>query len=349
VDATGGVTYTFGQYDSGGDAFISGTTKSVTGSYTLGPNGTLNVNVPLSELGNPTIPVTDSNTLPAVIEPYAVIFAHEQAVRFTAQVDRAPNAGSFGANWAVCISQKPTTETIEDDDKRIAYSAGWHLISDTNASAGHFRYHTGNSPSHSAALDFQVAAGKTGAITYYFARSPKGGTADVYLDGALKETVSFKGSAGSTQKPEYSEAYKVSCGGLAAGAHRLEIRNMSDVVYIDRFVLESSSSNAQPASGPGNTTNQPGSIGGGLTSSINYLVPSGSQELSVVAESNLNIPLQLVLVDPSSLTLATANASNGIATISRPVAQGGVYVIKVVNLSLGPVQITTTTTPLVSR
>ena len=36
-------------------------------------------------------------------------------------------------------------------------------------------------------------------------------------------------------------------------------------------------------------------------------------------------------------------------SLSAPVTQGGVYVIKVVNLSLGPLQFTTTTTPLVQR
>jgi hypothetical protein len=39
----------------------------------------------------------------------------------------------------------------------------------------------------------------------------------------------------------------------------------------------------------------------------------------------------------------------GIATVTVPVNQQGVYVIKVVNLSLGSIQFTTTTTPTVRR
>jgi hypothetical protein len=54
-------------------------------------------------------------------------------------------------------------------------------------------------------------------------------------------------------------------------------------------------------------------------------------------------------VSPSGLTLQTVDAVNGIATISQPVTQGGTYVIKVVNISLGPLQFTTTITPTVAR
>jgi hypothetical protein len=37
------------------------------------------------------------------------------------------------------------------------------------------------------------------------------------------------------------------------------------------------------------------------------------------------------------------------ATITQPITAAGVYVIKVVNLNLGPLQATTTVTPLVKR
>jgi PKD repeat protein len=243
----------------------------------------------------------------------------------------------------------PPPTCIEDNDSRIAYSGGWHLISYASASDGHFRYHAGSSSNHSAGLDFSVPSGSTGSITYSFAKSPKGGTADVYLDGSLKATINYAGGTGSTQAPEIRPEYNVRYTGLAAGTHRLEIRNMTGVVYVDRFCLESSTSSAQPASGPGNTTNQSSSVSAGQTSSSNYEMQSGSQEVSVVAESSLNVPFQLVLVSPSGLTLQTADAVNGIAVLNAPVTQGGVYVIKVINVSLGPLQIIVTATPLVTR
>jgi hypothetical protein len=129
----------------------------------------------------------------------------------------------------------------------------------------------------------------------------------------------------------------------------LEIKNMNGVVYLDRICLESSTSSARPLSGPGNTSNQSGSAPTGQTSISNYQLPSGSQEISVAAESSLAVPFKLVLVDSSGLTLQTADSVAGIATISQPVTQGGIYVIKVVNLSLGPLQFKVTTTPTVGR
>ena len=238
---------------------------------------------------------------------------------------------------------------IEDNDARIAYSGGWHLISDASASGGHFRYHTGNSPNHGASLDFNVPAGSTGAISYAFAKSPKGGTADVYVDGLLKTTINYAGSVGSTQAPEFKHEYEVHYTGLAAGSHKLELRNMSGVVYVDRFCLSSSASTSQPTSGPGNTTNQSGGASAGQTTSTNYQPQSGSNEITVTVESSVNVPFKIALVSPSGLTLQTIDSVAGMATISQPVTQGGTYVIKVVNVSLGTLRFTTTVTPQVAR
>src|SRR5205085_6268804 len=66
----------------------------------------------------------------------------------------------------------PTQTCLDDNDSRIAYSNGWHLINSANASGGHFRYHSGASSNHFARLDFNVPAGNTGAISYAFAKSP---------------------------------------------------------------------------------------------------------------------------------------------------------------------------------
>lgn len=261
----------------------------------------------------------------------------------------APAIVTITVSAAPTPTPTPTPACVEDNDSRIAYSNGWHAINSVNASGGHFRYHSGASSSHFARLDFNVPAGNTGAISYSFAKSPKGGTAGVYVDGVFKQTINYAGSAGSTQAPEFRPEYRVQFGGLSAGAHSLEIRNLSGVVYLDGFCLENSSSNAQPTSGPGPTTNQSGNASIGQTLNINYDMPSGSQQISVVVESTLAVPFKLLMVNPSGLTLQTVDAANGIAAIDAPVTQSGTYVIKVVNLSVGPLQFTTTATPFVQR
>jgi PKD repeat protein len=271
---------------------------------------------------------------------------------YTATVTVTDVHGAVSNNTAAAsiqVREAASVETIEDNDSRIAYSSAWHLENYAPASAGHFRYHTGKSPNHSAKLDFFVPNGKTGAITYYFARSKNGGIADVYLDGVKKASVNYKGANGSTKTPEFGDGFSLSYGDLQPGSHSLEIRNLDGVVYLDRFVLQSSGSTATPAAAPGETTNQSGSAASGKSSSTSYQAPGNAQSVSIFTESSVNLPYQLVLVDPNGLTLKTVNASNGMATIEQPVTQAGAYVIKVVNLNLGPLQFTTTVTPLTRR
>ena len=326
VNLQGAVAYTFGQYDQANDAFV-GTSTVVTGSFTTGPNGTLKVNVPLALLGNPTIPVTDPTSLPAVIEPYAVAIIHEQAVRFTMPADRAPNAGSFGANWAVCLP--PPVVCITEDDASIAYSDNWHDLGDV-------RMHAGNAKNDSVKLTVNVAAGYTGKITYNYATSPKGGSAEIFIDGVSRGTISYAGTQGSTKSPAVGASK--SYGGLSSGAHTFEIRNMSGNVYIDGFCMENATSTGTPASGPAATTS---------SSSVN--VPANAYSVSIVAESVGDLPISVALVDPSGLTLATANNNGGVASMTVPVTKGGTYLVKVVNLSLGPVEVWTAATPNVTR
>lgn len=175
------------------------------------------------------------------------------------------------------------------------------------------------------------------------------GTADVYLDGVFRQTVNYAGSNGTTQAPEFRPEYNVQFGNLTAGAHKLEIKNLSGVVYVDGFCLQNSVSNAQPTSGPGTTTNQSSALSAGQTSSSALSVPTGAQEISVVAESSLSVPYKLILVSPAGITLQTVDAANGVAVLNSTVSQSGAYVIRVVNVSLGPIQFTVTATPLVCR
>jgi hypothetical protein len=100
-----GNSYTYGQWD-GSSGFVSGTSHSTTGTVTPGPNGTITVDVPLADVGNPSIPISDPNGTPAVRKPYGIDFAGEgfngAGLFFTAPMDRAPDTGN-GQSWAVCL------------------------------------------------------------------------------------------------------------------------------------------------------------------------------------------------------------------------------------------------------
>jgi hypothetical protein len=315
-------------------------------------DGTITIVVPTSKIGNPTVGQNLTGFLTRI-----TVTAPPNPQTSGVTPDNMPDSLTPTGSYTIigniaCVTPTPTptpTPTcLEDNDARIAYSNGWHLIDDASASDRHFRYHSGNSPQHFASLDFNVPTGNTGTITYYFAKSPKGGSADVYLDGVFNQTIDYNGKVGSTQAPEFND-YKLQIQTIPAGDHTLAIKNLSGVVYVDRFCLENSSSNAQTATGPGDTTNQSSTASVGQTSSSNYQMQSGSQEVSVVAESSVNVPFKLALVNPTGLTLQTVDAVNGTAVLNASVTQTGVYVIKVINVSLGPLQFTTTVTPLVSR
>lgn len=333
LDSTGAITYRFGQYDQANDAFV-GTTTPVSGSVVTGPGGTISITVPLSLLGNPAIPVTDTATLPAVIEPYALTIINEQAVRFIQPADRAPNAGNAGASWMVCPA--PKVVCIDDNDPSIGYSHNWHELTSSSASGGQFRLHTGNSTNDTVTLTVSVATGQLGRITYNYATSPKGGASEVFIDGVSRGTVSYAGATGTTKSPAFGAS--ASYGSLAAGTHTFEIRNMSGAVYVDGFCFESAASTGTPASGPGATS-----------TSSSVPVPANSQSISVVAESTGDLPIKLVLLDPSGLALATSDNSSGFAVIDQPVTLGGTYTLQVINLSAGPVQVWTAATPNVNR
>jgi hypothetical protein len=244
------------------------------------------------------------------------------------------NGNATATSSAVNISVNELV-CLDDDDARISYSSGWHSVGATNASGGHFRFHSGNNPTHSTSVTFTVGAGKIGKLTYYYATSTKGGSADVFLDGLSQGTINYRGNTGRTKDPLFGP--KAEFANLAPGQHTLVIKNMREDVYVDGFCLENSSSNSQPTQGPG------------ATSSSDRDVQGGQESSSVVAESSDNLPIKLFLISPSGSVLQIADSSNGVAVIDSPVSQSGTYIFKVVNLNLGPVQVWTVATPTIRR
>ena len=62
------------------------------------------------------------------------------------------------------------------------------------------------------------------------------GSAEVFIDGASRGTVNYKGASGGLKDPVFGA--KVEYGNLAPGQHTIQFKNMSEGVYIDRFCLE---------------------------------------------------------------------------------------------------------------
>jgi hypothetical protein len=237
-----------------------------------------------------------------------------------------------------------TDTQIEDDDKRVAYSNGWHLVKDSNASAGHFRLNNSSDATHFARLSFDVT-GQKGSITYNFAKSVKGGSAEVVLDGVSKGVVNFNGTQGSMRAPEFG--YNVTFDGLSTGSHTLELRNIKGSVYVDGFTLKNATTTSSSAFGPGQTSSSTNTVNAGSELLQNFNVEQSATALSVIAESNA--PIRLVVIDPSGSILGISDAVNGSTSVNVPITQGGTYLVKVVNLNAGAVQVFTASTALVAR
>ncbi|HBB87401.1 MAG TPA: hypothetical protein DC047_07275 [Blastocatellia bacterium] len=294
---------------------------------------------------------------------------------YTAKLTVADTHGGTSTNAAqvqITVNNRPTTDCMEDDDARIAYSDGWHNGAIGNASAGHYRWHSGKSSSHTASVDFSVPANGTGVFSYRYAKSTKGGTAQVFIDGVSRGTINYKGNAGSDKSPEFMSGgapYEARYEGLSAGTHRFELRNLADSVFVDGFcltvtvapqVVTTSGSPAggtttpgsftgTPTSGPGPSTSNDSSVNAGQESKSNVTLGTDARALSIVAETNGNLPVKLALVSPTGLTLQIVDAVNGVAVLTTPVTQGGIYTVKVINVNLGPVQVWTVATPTVVR
>ena len=178
-------------------------------------------------------------------------------------------------------------------------------------------------------------------MIYHYAKSTKGGTADAYIDGVFKSQIAFNASTGSLNDPVFG--FNVRFGGLAAGPHTFELRNVKGAAYVDRFCLESAASTGTPTTGPQSTTTAISSLGAlsSVVQSIN--APAGTQSISAVASGDG--PLRVILVDPTGLTLATADGVNGVAVLDTTVSRTGLYQLKVLNLGTSLTKTWTAATP----
>lgn len=77
-----------------------------------------------------------------------------------------------------------------------------------------------------------------------------------------------------------------------------------------------------------------------------FTLEPGTRAIAIAAEPSLNVPTQLVLIDPHGRVVQTVKASSGVAILEAPITTSGVYILKVVNLSTGPVSFWLIATPL---
>jgi hypothetical protein len=340
-DANGTVVYEYGVVDITSAVVTSVGVFTKLGNADAGrmtPDGTITIEIANSKVGNPK-----AGDIIGALTGRTYILTGLATSSTRAAMDNTAEGEAY-LLYGNGYCAPATVTTVEDNDARLAYSQGWHNLNAPGASANHFGF---SGRAGTVKLNFAVPANQFGAISYNYAASSKGGRAEVLIDGVSKGVVSFVGSGGSSMSPAFGPTARFA--GLKAGQHSIEIRGMSGSMYVDGFSLESSFSNSPPAQlGPGQTSSSSSNVNAGQELTQPLTVVPGTQAISIVTETN-GLPVKLVLLSPGGGIMQSVTSTNGVASLDTPVTETGQYVLKVVNLNLGPLQVRTVVTPYGTR
>ncbi|ACY13647.1 hypothetical protein Hoch_1055 [Haliangium ochraceum DSM 14365] len=259
--------------------------------------------------------------------------------------DLGSSSGSayvFAPEPLVCVS-------IDDDDESIDYRRGWHSRSDSAASGSgyHRRMGQANGTTPTARVRFEGTE-----ITYHYAMSDIGGSADVYLDGVFQETVIYGAGGTGPDSPSFGFSSTYSASGN--GPHTLRIDFQDGTAYVDGFEvcgppIATSQMRKQrfatASSGVGfdasavefrsHTETFSASELEGLLVTRTFSVTDDDVEVSVTVEGASLAPV-LTLLSPSGVSLATGISLLGGSAVGldQPVSAPGLYQVSVILPSL---------------
>lgn len=214
---------------------------------------------------------------------------------------------------------------LDDTHPAIEYRGGWHRRSDPNASNGGYHRRSGINPRGAEA---RVVFHGTG-ITYFYGVASGGGTADLYVDGVYRQTVSYAGPV----VPSFGRS--VTFSNLGPGAHELRIVHVSGLVTVDGFHIDCASGQADATAVEFRSITQTstGSAAEGPILSRTVEVGPEDREVSVVVEGSA-LPLTVRLIDPTGDLIASGGAllaGSGLSGLDAVVTAPGTYTVQVVN------------------
>ncbi|HEY2923390.1 MAG TPA: FlgD immunoglobulin-like domain containing protein [Candidatus Eisenbacteria bacterium] len=241
--------------------------------------------------------------------------------------------------------QGETLVKLECHDSRITREGGWHDIEDARATNGSYCRNVGaNDTNGGAYLQFQFEGT---SVDLQIARGPRGGNAEVLIDGVSRGRVDFWRAASDPAHPDNSGRKDLTFGefvsfATSSGSHtfRLEVRNDSpdgkrDIVYVDGLVIHDGSSTGQGNPTESSTTVQ-GTVPAGTplapgVSTQTITASAATSLLTGVLEMTDGADLDLVLLDPAGAVLATAATTSPTEVTRRDPGPPGVYTFIVKN------------------
>jgi len=197
------------------------------------------------------------------------------------------------------ISRLPSMandQTLDCDDPGISRKGGWHEVRDERATGGQYCRNVGaKKHDANAFLEFQFMGSE---VDMQIARGPRGGTAEVFIDGASQGRVGFFRPPSDPAHPDNSGKKDLTFGELVSfattlGTHtfRLEVLNdapepdssLRDMIYVDGFTIHCK---LPAAVGPG--------VDPRLQVSVHYLSPPGGPvELAVTTPESGRLKVEL--------------------------------------------------------
>lgn len=224
---------------------------------------------------------------------------------------------------------------LDDADPAVEYRKGWHRKDADGASNGGYHRRmgspNGNGGSGEAPSARLVFEGNQ--VTYFYGVSEVGGSADVFIDGELRDTVSYAGDA-SRQHPQFGES--VTYDGLADGRHEILVRHRDGAAYVDGFQVGSNSGSDASADESAARSRSVTSVfnleplgAGNLSQAIE--LDGADESVSVLVEGG-GSPLSVTLLDPQGNAVASGEALlDGMALtgLDAPVSQSGTYTVLV--------------------
>jgi subtilisin family serine protease len=289
---------------------------------------------------NPSL-VGDVDAVEGIIESSAVPKTTSQGCGGDAPDQVPNNVYGWGRIDALAAVQAALDRcaVIEDTAPAMEYKGGWGVIEEAAASGGIYHRRMG-SKNGTGATPVARLTFAGGAVTYHFARSQAGGTADVFLDGTWRETLSYQST---DTAPVFGHSVRYD--DLGEGTHALEIVHRTGAVYVDGFAV-CGVPDAGAATAHSETTTTTATMGDGPLVVRQVAVGPDDEEVGVVVEGGA-APVTVRLLDTTGDLIASGGGlvagltASGLDAVPSVI---GTYRVEVANPTLAPLRIAITRT-----
>lgn len=240
-------------------------------------------------------------------------------------------SGTRSAAFSVVGEAECTTftEDIDDSDPAVEYGRGWHFKEDGGASSGGYHRLMARQSDGQSSRVRVVFEGDQ--VTYFYATSKHGGSADLYIDGVLRDQISY---AGTGTQPLFGASRTYA--DLGEGVHEVVLVPTNAAAFVDGFRIagcEGGGADASAVESRSATSNSTADMGGLLNSSVVRTVEVSEYDtaLSVIVEGASH-PLTVNVLGPLGDLLASGESLlEGVSGVVTSVSEPGTYTVQIID------------------